>query len=276
MNVFEKSGKIIKHVTKAIGDKSPVILTGCAVAGVVTTVIFAVKATPKAELILERHRDLIEDASPEEKKKAIISTSLELGKVYGPTIISGVATIGCIIGAQSINSSRQIMLATAYNLSTKEFKEFREKTKEIAGENKYTSIKDAVAEDHAKELYSNDLKPIPTGHGTTICFDDLNGRYFYSSAEYIKKVLMDSYRHALVEEYITYDDIYYDLGLPTAKGSSYFGITSDDAKKLIDFEGGGVFTSMLTEDSEPVLVMNLPIPGYYDKIGPSYLKGWRD
>ena len=277
MNVFEKGGKLVKTATKFIGDKSPIILTGCAVAGVVTTVIFAVKATPKAERILEEHREAIKNAPAEVKRKEIVNTSLELGRVYLPTIISGGMTIACIIGADRLHNTKEIALATAYNLSSKELYDFKEKTRELVGDKKMIDLDDAVRKKHLDESgksYSSDYI-FDTGHGTTLCYDDNNGRYFRSSPEWIKQCLMKAYGQLLVENWIPYDDVYYEMGLPTAKSSGILGISVDDAQSLINFEGGGIFSSFLNENQEPVLVMTLPLPpvaGDYS----STLGRWRD
>lgn len=275
MNVFEKSGKLVKHVSKVIGDKSPVILTGCAVAGVVTTVIFAVKATPKAEKILEQHKEEVKDMAPEEKRKAFVNTSIEIGKVYLPAIISGGVTIACIIGVDRVHNAKEIALATAYNLSSKELYDFKEKTREFVGDKKMIDIEDNVRKKHLDESsgYSQDYV-IDTGHGNTLCYDNTNGRYFRSSPEWIKKCLMEAYGQLLIENWIPYDDIYYSIGLPTSKSSGILGIGIDDAKDLINFEGGGIFSSFLTENQEPVLVMDLPLPPAVSNY--SGLRGWRD
>lgn len=258
MNLFEKGEKAIRHLGRAIGAKSPVILTGCAVAGVITTVIFAVSATPKAEEILREHKKQVDGVDAVEKRRVIIDTTLSIGRVYLLTIVSGAATIACIIGANSINTNRQIALATAYNLSTRDLREWKEKTKQFVGEKKTVDIEDDIRSDHVKTHPLGNTIPIETGHGHVLCFDDNNGRYFYSTPEYIKRVLMDAYAQVLLEDWMSYDDIYFDLGLPTAKNTEYIGISSSDAKDLINFGGGGVFSSMLNDDNEPVLVLSLP------------------
>ena len=45
--------KLVKRVTTSISKRSPEILTGIGIAGMVTAGVLAVKATPKAMLLLE-------------------------------------------------------------------------------------------------------------------------------------------------------------------------------------------------------------------------------
>ena len=89
---------ILKRFSHAIVKNSPKILTGCAVSGVIGTVIFAVKATPKAQIVLEEKRREYEGEMPwYEQAKAVVP-------VYIPTLANGGVTIGSMIGATAIAS----------------------------------------------------------------------------------------------------------------------------------------------------------------------------
>lgn len=67
LSTIKKAGK---DVAAVVDQNSPTILTALAVAGLVGTVIFAVKATPKAkEIIANAKEDLNEDISEEQAKK---------------------------------------------------------------------------------------------------------------------------------------------------------------------------------------------------------------
>lgn len=262
-SIFKVGRKALRHVGHAISDKSPIILTSCAVAGVVTTVIFAVTATPKAEEILKEHEKRVEGVTKEEKRRVTIDTALSIGRVYLPTIISGGVTIACIIGADRAHTSKEIALAAAYNLSTKELGEWKEKAKEIIGEKKAIEIEDKIRESHMEQAKSRTdsryAEPYETGHGHTLCFDEASGRFFRSSPEYIKTCLINMSKRAVLETWVSYDDLYCDLDLPIAKAISCFGITAEHIGDITNFEGGGLFSSMVDENGEPVLVLSLPL-----------------
>ena len=49
----ESMTKIIKGIRMTIGKRSPEILTGIGIAGMITTTVLAVKATPKALMLIE-------------------------------------------------------------------------------------------------------------------------------------------------------------------------------------------------------------------------------
>ena len=54
--------------------------------------------------------------------------------IYIPTVLSGMATISCIISANLFNKVQQASIASAYALLSSSYKEYRDKLKELHGE----------------------------------------------------------------------------------------------------------------------------------------------
>ena len=82
----------------SISKRSPEILIGIGIAGMVTTTVLAVKATPKAlELINDKKDELeVEKLTPIETVKAT-------WKCYVPAAVSGAVSIACLLGSHSVN-----------------------------------------------------------------------------------------------------------------------------------------------------------------------------
>ena len=77
------------------------ILTAVGGAGVVATSIMAVKATPKALILLH-------EAKEEKGDELTLSETIKVaGPVYIPAIITGAATLSCIFGANALNKRQQ-------------------------------------------------------------------------------------------------------------------------------------------------------------------------
>ena len=93
-NIADKA----QHLVKA---KSPQILTALAVAGLVGTVVLAVKATPKAT------EDLYEAKHEKGEELTAVETVQVAWKYYIPATATGLVAIGCIVGANTVNT-RQI------------------------------------------------------------------------------------------------------------------------------------------------------------------------
>lgn len=116
--VFYKTGGFLKR-------KSPTILTCAGVVGVVTTTAFTIKGTVKAvELLNQAEEAKGEELTAQEMVKVLLPP-------YIPAIISGVATITCIVGANVINKRHQASLISAYSVIDQAFKEYRNKVEEL-------------------------------------------------------------------------------------------------------------------------------------------------
>lgn len=88
---------LIKQAGKSLKKASPTILSILGTAGVVTTAILAVKATPKA---LERIEDAKAAKPPENVEKLTrMETIAACWQCYIPATAAGIATIGCILGS---------------------------------------------------------------------------------------------------------------------------------------------------------------------------------
>lgn len=115
-----KSGGFLKR-------NAPTILSCLGAAGVVSTSIFTAKATTKASA-------LIEQATLEKGEKLepleVINVALP---VYIPAILSGVATVACIFGANTLNKNHQASLIAAYGMLDQSYKEYKAKVEELHG-----------------------------------------------------------------------------------------------------------------------------------------------
>ena len=114
---------------------SPTILTVVGAGGVVVTSVLAVKATPKAMMLLEEAKqEKGYDLTPVE----VVKTAW---KPYIPAVISGVSTIICIFGANHLNTRQQATLMSAYALLDNTYKEYQNKVNEVYGEDADTKVK---------------------------------------------------------------------------------------------------------------------------------------
>lgn len=247
--------RIVKNIKFGITKHSPEILTGIGIAGMVTTTILAVKATPKALKLLEE--EATEKNIPKEdltiKEKVKITW-----KCYIPAAVTCGTSIACLIGASSVNAKRIAAIATAYNISETALNEYREKVIETVGEKKEKLVRDKVAEKHVQDRPVSNTEVIITEKGNTLCFDPISGRYFKSDMDKIKKAKNDINWRLLNDMYVSLNEFYDELGLaPTSLGDE-LGWVVDKGKVDI------YFSSQLTDEGEPCLVMEYSIAPKYD------------
>ena len=247
--------KAAKTVWLAAKKHSPEILTGVGIAGMLTTVVLAVQATPKAlRLIDEKKADI-----PEEEKLPRIEVVKAAWKVYVPAVLTGILSTICLIGANSVNQRRNAAIAAAYSLSESALKEYREKVVETIGERKEQAIRDDIAKDRITENPVREV--IVSDRGSTLCYDSLSGRYFKSDIEKLRRIVNDLNRRMRDEMFISLNDFYCaidnpDLG-PTKLGDM-LGWNID--KGYIDLN----FSSQLTTDGTPCLVLDYTVVPEYE------------
>lgn len=237
---------IAKDIRKFASKRSPEILTGIGIAGMITTTILAVRATPKA-------LELIEEQKEEESVDEL--SSFEVVKVawkpYIPAMVTCVVSTACLIGASSVNTKRNAALATAYKLSETALTEYREKVIETIGEKKERIVRDKVAEERVKKNPVSKNEVIVTGNGKTLCFDPISGRYFMCSIETIKKAENTLNKQMLhdISGYVSLNEFYDELGLDHTSVGNDLGWNTN---QLIDID----FSSQLNDNGEPSVVLD--------------------
>lgn len=241
-----------------LSKRSPEILTGIGITGMVTSTVLAVRATPRALILLDEEvcaqnpdkklydKDIKKRISMLSKKDIIRVT----WKCYVPSATISALSIACIIGASKANLRRNAVLSTAYALSENALKDYQEKVIESIGENKERTIRDQLAKDRMERDPVTSKEVIITEKGNTLCYDSMSGRYFKSDADTLKKVENILDRRLRDEMFITLNDLYYEIGLdPISLG--------DDLGWHID--NGYIelfFSSQLANDGTPCLVVD--------------------
>lgn len=248
--------KFVKQFSNSVSKRSPEILTGLGIAGMITTTILAVKATPKALALIEE-AEIEKSAADKGTKLTVPETIKVTWKCYIPAVSIGIASTGCLIGAQSIAGRRTAAIATAYKLSETAFKEFKEKTIETIGEKKVDAIRDKIAEDKVTKNPVNENQVIITSTGNTLCYDGVSGRYFRSDMETIRRAVNTINYRMTSQMYVSLSEFYDELDLEHTDVSDMLGWNMDDG--LIDI----YFTSKLS-NGQPCLVLQYNLAPKYD------------
>ncbi len=248
-----KLTNFFKSTRSFIGKHSPEILTGVGVTGMVTTAVLAVKATPKALILIEDKKEELET-----DKLTVVETVKAAWKPYIPAAVLCVASASCIIGASAVNAKRNAALATAYAISERTLVRYRDKVIDTLGEKKEKEIREKISQDKVNENKVSNSQVIVTSKGNTLCMDTISGRYFKSDLDKIRKVVNELNRQMLHQNYVSLDEFYYALGLDTIKNGSLLGWNIDDG--LIDLE----FDTCLAENDEPCVVIDYSVSPKYD------------
>lgn len=245
--------KFVKSAQVMVSKHTPEILTGIGIAGMITSTVLAVKVTPKAlQLMDERKFDL------EVEKLTVVETVKTTWKCYIPAVVTGAASVGCLIGASSVNARRNAALATAYKLSETALNEYREKVVETIGEKKDQAIRDQISKDHIEEKPVSKSEVIITEKGNTLCYDTISGRYFKSDIDKIKKAVNELNRKMVYDNYVSLNEFYDELDLAHTSVGDDLGWNMENG--FIDI----YFSSQIADDDTPCIVVNYDVAPKYD------------
>lgn len=237
--------KIINEIQKAVIKHSPEILTGLGIAGMITTTVLAVKATPKAlDLINDRKDELETEKLPPTE---VVKTAW---KCYIPAAVTCATSTACLIGASSVHLKRNAALATAYKLSESAISEYKDAVIDKIGEKKEQTIRDKIAEEKMKKNPVSSSEVFITEKGNTLCYDTISGRYFKSDIDRIKRAENAINKQLLDEMYVSLNDLYDELDLDHTKLGDELGWKIDDG--LVEL----YFSSQLADDGTPCVVMD--------------------
>lgn len=247
-----KMTNFIQTTKGFISKHSPEILTTIGVTGMITTTILAVKATPKALILLEDARD--------EKRGDLtkIETVKAAWRPYVPAVLTGVASVTCIIGANAVNAKRNAALAAAYTLSERTLLTYRDKVIETIGDKKEKEVREKIAQDEVDKQPVSTSQVIITSKGTTLCKDSLSKRYFESDIDTIKRIVNNLNRNINNRDYVSLNEFYHELGLEGVPNGDRLGWNVSDGLIEVDFD------ACITDDDRPCIVIEHLVPPKYD------------
>lgn len=253
---------------------SPEILVVAGVAGTIVSTIMACKATTKAESIIEEARERLNDihameelgkeekadyTSDDVKKDTTLvyfQTGLKFAKLYAPSVILGTLSFASILASNNILRKRNVALGAAYAAIDKSFKEYRGRVIDRFGEAvdrelKY-NIKAQKIDDTVIDPETGKEKKVKKT--IDVAGSDLNcspyAKFFDEGSEYYEKDPERNLYFLRAEQnyandrlrsrgYVTLNEVYERLGIPTTKAGQIVGWVYDldkpNGDNYIDF-----------------------------------------
>lgn len=266
--------KMVGSAVCVLKKHSPEILTGMGIIGMVGTVILSVDATPKALVLMEeKKREINNDIrkAAEENghdicqhidKLTPVDTVKTVWRCYIPATVLCVASIGCLIGASSVNARRNAALAAAYTISETALKEYKNKVVETIGEKKTEKIDEVVAKAKLDSDPIEKKEIIITDKGDVTCYDVWSGRYFKSSMDELNRIVNELNKRMLDSYYgyISLNEFYEAVGLSATKVGNDLGWKLDGGRNLIELN----FDSQIATDGTPCLVVDFDTRPVYE------------
>lgn len=247
--------RVVSTVAKA---KAPVILTGVAVVGVVTTAGLAWRLSPHAKVRIEQaSTELSDDGDISISKKLELTWDLWL-----PVAASGTLTIGAVFLGSRLQSKRLAAVIGAYSIAETALQQYEKTVLSELGESAFEKVADKVASDRVLNdppPKSLDI-PDPTS-GQTIWYDAWSGRYFTSDIETVRAGVNRFNKRLLGDMWLSLNELYSELNQEPARSADIVGWTPDDIVELD-------VRAAVMNDSVPVMVLdyqNAPRVYPYDR-----------
>lgn len=266
---------IAKVATKAVfalKKECPTIAVVAGVVGVVAGTVMAVCASKKGEEVIAEHKeklDIVEtlknEAGEETDKyrkeivRTYIHTGVELVKTYGPAVACEAAGLAAIIFSHCVLKGRATALSTAYAALGTSFKNYKEKVKDVIGEDAEKKLaydvekkvidipqvnEDGTTTTESKEVeVSNSLDRSPYAK----FFDELSDQFDPKDRSYnleflqtAQRMMNDTLRHRYLVRgtgVLFLNEVYDKLGIPRTKQGQLAGWVMDDEHKdvAVDF-----------------------------------------
>lgn len=282
INEFVKSASRMAHkVGFKLKKHSPEILVVTGVTGVVVSSVMACKATTKAGDIVAAHNEDMDkihrasemrdvDYTAEDMKKDTVivyaQTAVKFIKLYGPSVLVGIASIACIVGSHNILRKRNVALAAAYAAVDKGFKEYRSRVVERFGEEldkelryniKAKEFEETIVDSKGKEKQVKNTVSVadPNGYSDYARIFDDGCKGWSKDPEYNLLFLkqqqnwanecLQSRRHLFLNE------VYDMLGIPRTKAGACVGWIYDEDNPVGDnFVDFGIYNLSIEKARE--------------------------
>lgn len=235
MNGIQKPRGVWQRPLLGLKRASPAILTCVAAVGVFGTAVLAVRATTKANRLLQEATD--------EKGEGL--STLETVKIAAPTylpvVLVGVSAITCIIGANLLNKRQQATIASAYAMLNQTYQRYRKAAKTVYGEDADTKI----TAEMAKDVYVNGdgliYDPSLDRNSDKILFFDSNSqRYFQATIPAVLNAMYHLNRNLVLRGEVSLNEFFGFLGIDKVEGGDEIGWSIDelieDGLMWLDFE----------------------------------------
>lgn len=249
--------KICYQTKRYLRKNSSTILTCIGAIGVVGTAILAAQATPKAiELLNTAKEEKGEDLTTLE----VIQTA---GPAYIPSVVMGASTIACIFGANVLNKKHQAALTSAYALVDSAYKDYKNKVKEMLGEETDRKIQEAIVADKCKDVdvFVPGYGSIDTSGELRLFFDMQRGDYFESTMERVINAEYHFNRNFSMRGCACINEFYEFLGLRGIESGDVLGwdcswLIEEYEATWIDFS----HRKVELEDGMECYIIDTPIP----------------
>ncbi len=289
--------KSFKKAQLTVKKHSPEILMVAGVIGTVAGAVMACKETLELENVLDECKQekmeleeqyamceqYSEDALKKDQVKLTIKQAAKIVKLYAPSVIMEVTSIGVIFASNDIMRKRNASMAAAYATLNSMYKRYRQNVIESYGEEVDKDMRFGVKHEKVTEIDEDGNKVkidarIVDLDNTALAISDYS-RFFQTGCKgfdassgrynllYLKGIQAMFNNKLIADGYVMLNDVYRELGFDTIPEGWSIGWVYDEANPIgdnyIDF---GLYEARnknqrAVNDWEPVILMDFNVDG---------------
>lgn len=198
-------------------------------------------------------------------------------RCYVPAAVTGIATIGCIFGANVLNRRQQASLVSAYALASRSLNRYKQKVKELYGEEAHRKVMAALAVEQSEKhpIYAGTFAATTSlgfeeaDEEERLFYDAISSRYFQAT---ISQVLQAEYHlnrnFALSGGFITLNDFYDFLGISKTPEGDKIGWMVSDGLYWVDFDHQRTVVDDGLNGEVECWIIDAPVPaGHLRRVG---------
>lgn len=289
--------KSFKKAQLTVRKHSPEILMVAGVIGTVAGAVMACKETLELEDVLDECKqekmeleeqyatceEYSEDALKKDQVKLTIKQAVKIVKLYAPSVIMEVTSIGVIFASNDIMRKRNASMAAAYATLNSMYKRYRQNVIESYGEEVDKDMRFGVKHEKVTEIDEDGNKVkidarIVDLDNTALAISDYS-RFFQAGCKgfdassgrynllYLKGIQAMFNNKLIADGYVMLNDVYRELGFDTIPEGWSIGWVYDEENPIgdnyIDF---GLYEARnknqrAVNDWEPVILMDFNVDG---------------
>ena len=289
--------KSFKKAQLTVRKHSPEILMVAGVIGTVAGAVMACKETLELEDVLDECKqekmelkeqyaiceEYSEDALKKDQVKLTIKQAAKIVKLYAPSVIMEITSIGVIFASNDIMRKRNASMAAAYATLNSMYKRYRQNVIESYGEEVDKDMRFGVKHEKVTEIDEDGNKVkidarIVDLDNTALAISDYS-RFFQAGCKgfdassgrynllYLKGIQAMFNNKLIADGYVMLNDVYRELGFDTIPEGWSIGWVYDESNPIgdnyIDF---GLYEARnknqrAVNDWEPVILMDFNVDG---------------
>lgn len=231
-------------------NNGPEIAVGFGAAGILTTAGLSIWGTVKAVRAVDKCKEEKNEKKEDFTVKDVVKVSW---KYYIPAGLTASLSLTSLLLGYKAQFDKSATLATAYALSENTLAEYKKKVVDAIGKEKEDKIEQEIAEERVnRDIKINDI-PVIANDEDVLCYDALTGRFYASSINKIKEVILQLNTDRLLNGDVALNDYYYGVGLAGVKIGENMGWRQIDQPIEASFRSG------IAEDNRPYIYVSFDV-----------------